>query len=77
MVISSASAGQTLTHLRHPMHSSTMICGSPRSFIWMASVGHACWQRAPQAMHLPSISRALGRGFLDLPDGCSGGLPDA
>ena len=37
------------------------------SFITMASVGHASRQRSPHAMHLPSMSHALPRGFFFLP----------
>jgi hypothetical protein len=29
----------------------------------MASEGQDIWQRAPQAMHLPAMSRAFPRGF--------------
>jgi len=59
-----ASAGHILTHLRQPIHFGWSIIGSPASFISTQFTGQALWQRAPQAMHLPSRSDALPRGFL-------------
>ena len=64
--ISKATAGQTLTHLQQPIQASGSMTGSPCGFISMASVGHTCWHRAPQAMHLPSTSFAFPRGFFGL-----------
>jgi hypothetical protein len=37
--------------------------GSPLSVISTALTGQALWHLAPQAMHFPSSSRAMPRGF--------------
>src|SRR6266571_6006424 len=46
------------------MHFSLSMLGSPASFMAMMFMGQELSQRAPQAMHLPSMIRALPRGFL-------------
>jgi hypothetical protein len=46
------------------MHLASTISGSPAAFISMPSTGQLLWQRAPQAMHRPSRSLTLPRGFL-------------
>jgi hypothetical protein len=45
------------------MHLAVSMTGSPESVISMQLTGQELWQRAPQAMHLPSIRLATPRGF--------------
>src|SRR4030065_365335 len=55
-------AGHIFTQRWQRVHFSRSIIGSPFSFMVIASLGHSLSQRAPQAMHLPGISRAVPRG---------------